>query len=69
MQPHNSDDQRAPQGDSDGGRDNERSAAITAAFVAIAKALNVGNGSVHLAEPGKPVNLSANIAGTGGLAA
>lgn len=68
MQPHDS-DQCPAQGDSDGGRDDERCANVYEALMAISQALDVANGKVRVAEPGKPLNLFANISGKGGLTA
>lgn len=68
MQPHD-EHQRPETQPADGGRDAERSAAIHAIGVAFAKVFDMGNGQMHLAEPGKPVNMSASVSGSGGLAA
>lgn len=69
MQPLDSNGERSPQGATDGRRDIERDSGINAALVALAKVLVLGDRKVHLAEPGKPVDLSANLTGQGGLKA
>lgn len=69
MQSHDGNSERSTQGNTDGRRDNERRSGIDAAIVAMAKVLNMGHRPVHLAEPGKPVDLSANLTGQGGLRA
>lgn len=67
MQSRNSDNQCSSEVDTDGGRDFKQRAFEAAIGVALAQVLNLGNRSVHLAEPGKPVDLSANVSGSGGL--
>lgn len=64
MQPHN-DDQRPSEGNTDGGRDAERNADLHALRLAFTKIFNTPNGAVYLAEPNKPLNLSASIGGEG----
>ena len=68
MQPHN-DDQRPKESDSDGRRDAESVASATAIGMALATILKLADRKVHLAEPGKPVNMSASIGGDGGVSA
>lgn len=68
MQSHDN-DQRPEAINSDGRRDAERGAVEYANLVAISQAIDLANGKVHLAEPGKPFNLSANISGRGGASA
>lgn len=68
MQPHDN-NQRPEESDSDGGRDAQRSAFFTAIGMALEKALKSPDGSVHLAEYGKPVNMFATMTGSGGLKA
>lgn len=68
MQSHDN-DQRTAQEHSDGRRDTERDTVEYANLVAISQAIDLANGKVHLAEPGKPFNLSANISGQGGASA
>ena len=67
MQSHNSDNQCSSEVDTDGGRDFEQRAFEAAIGVALAQVLNLGNRQVHIAEAGKPVDLSANMSGSGGL--
>jgi hypothetical protein len=67
MQPHNSDDQRATQGDSDRGRDTERYPSIDAALMAISQAFDLADGKVRVAQPGQPLNLFASLKGSGGV--
>jgi hypothetical protein len=68
MQPHN-DDQCPQEGYPDRRRNPEQRALQSAIQLALAQVLNVGNRQVHLAEPGRPLNLSASIAGSGGVKA
>lgn len=67
MQSHNGDNQCSSEVDTDGGRDFKQCAFEAALGVALAQVLNLGNRQVHLAEPGKPVNLFATLDGLGGL--
>jgi hypothetical protein len=69
MQPQNSNDQCASESHPNGGRDSERSASFDAAIMACWQAINLAYRPVHLAEPGKPLNLIASISGRGGLQA
>ena len=69
MQAHESNDQCAETVNPDRRRDDARSAVEYANLVAISQAIDASNGKVHLAEPGKPFNLSANLSGKGGAAA
>jgi hypothetical protein len=69
MQPHDSKHQCSEASDLDGGRDVEQSAAALALGLVFQKALDAHYGAVHLAEPGKPLNLSANLRGSGGVSA
>lgn len=62
MQPHN-DDQRPTEGNTDGGRDAQRSAFFTALGLALEKAIKPSDGQVHLGT----VNLSASLTGAGGV--
>ena len=68
MQSHDN-DQRPKEKHPDGRRDTERGSDVYENLLALSQAFDVANGKVHLAEPGKPFNLSANISGRGGAAA
>lgn len=67
MQSHNSDNQCSSEVYTNGRRDAEQRAFEDAIGVALAQVLNLGNRAVHIAEAGKPVDLSANMSGSGGL--
>lgn len=69
MQPHNSNGERATQGNTDGRRDTERSASIGEIRMALQEALDANNGQVRLVPPGRTVDMSASIDGRGGLKA
>ena len=68
MQPHN-DDQCAKTVDLDGRRHAQRSAFFTALGMAVAKALNLDNRAVHIAQANAPVDMGAKLTGSGGAAA
>ena len=69
MQPSNSNNQCSSEVDIDGGRNSKQHTFDTAIGMALAKMFNLDYRQVHLAEPGKRVNLFATLDGLGGLEA
>lgn len=69
MQSQPSEHQRTPEGDIDRRWDHERATPLGEVWVAFQKAADSLNRPVHLAEPGKPVNMSARLFGKGGMVA
>ncbi len=67
MQPHDSDSERPKTVNLDGRRNPESSAFFRALGLAFAKILNANHRKVHIAKPGEPFNMSASIAGHGGV--
>ena len=66
MQPRDN-DQRPTQSDIDGGRNAEQRTSETQIGLALAALLNMADRKMHIAEPGKPVNMDASLSGQGGL--
>lgn len=67
MHTHDSNGECAAQSIVDGRRDTERRTLLGAAGLALAQDVDAAYGTVHIAAPGKPLNLSAALTGTGGL--